>query len=357
MTVTLKDIAQKAGVSISSVSRVLNNDQTRSVSKETEDMIWKIAHEMGYSKSKKARAKKSKKQKRAIQRIGYILCKVPDKYNHPYFSEILQGIELEAKTRGIYIEFAHTEEELQEPAILHRALNNESVDGVILVEPYDTETLNYLKNRYKYIVGIGLTSVDDIDSVLVDKKAATINAIQHLIDLGHKRIGFIGGTGNKFSLVLNNHLTGAIQNNEERFIGYIDALRNSNIEIDQSIIISSEWSSESAYECMKEFLSKKDLNMPDAFFVASDLLALGAMKAIKEKGMTIPEDIAIVSYDNIDMAEFADPALTTVNVKKSELGRIAVKTLVDRGNGELFSPVKIVLPTRLIIRESCGYKK
>jgi DNA-binding LacI/PurR family transcriptional regulator len=343
MGVTLKDIAEKAGVSISTVSRVINNDQSRPVSEHTSEIVWNYVDELGYNKHKKNNQQQSTKTKS----IGFILNDTPKIYNHPFFSVMLEGLEDEARKQGYSIAFSYTQPDLKIQAIEHKLVNQEEADGVIILAEYIEEKFfKELKDSFKNIVIFDNRNPDihGYDAINVKRREAAAEVVEYLVKLGHEEIGFIGGI-----LIGSNHNTVI---HEDRYLGYADIMKKYNLKIKEKYIKNGDWEMDIAYQKMKEMLELDKL--PTAIFVASDYMSIGAMRAIHEAGLEIPEDISIVSYDNIKMAPFTNPPLTTVHVPKEEIGRQLVKTLIDRINGDIHMPLQIIAPTELKIRESAA---
>jgi len=346
MGVTLKDIAEKAGVSISTVSRVINNDQSRPVSDYTSKKVWKYVDQLGYNKHKN----KNVENGRLTKSIGFILNDTPKIYNHPFFSVMLEGLEDEARKQGYSISFSYTQADLAVPSIEHQLISNEKADGVIIIAEYMKEKFfNELKESFKNIVIFDNRNpkLKGYDAINVERRKAAKEIVEYLVELGHNEIGFIGAP-----LIGSNHNTVV---HEDRYLGYADVMNEHGFKIKSEFVKNADWERETAYKKMKEIINLDKL--PTAMFIASDYMSIGAMKAIHESGLNIPEDISIVSYDDINMAPYTNPPLTTVHVPKKRIGRQLVKTLIDRINGELHLPLKIIAPTELKIRESAAKLK
>ena len=346
MGVTLKDIAEKAGVSISTVSRVINNDQSRPVSDHTSEIVWNYVEELGYNKYKK----NNQQQSTNTKSIGFILNDTPKIYNHPFFSVMLEGLEAEARKQGYSIAFSYTQADLEVPAIEHQLISQEEADGVIIIAEYiDNEFFEELKESFENIVIFDNRNPDihDYDAINVKRREAAREIMEYLIKLGHEEIAFIGGI-----LIGSNHSS---VTHEDRYLGYEDIMKKHNLKIKEKYIKNGGWEMDIAYEKMKEILQLEKI--PTAIFVASDYMSIGAMRAIHEAGLQIPDDISIVSYDNIKMAPFTNPPLTTIHVPKKEIGKQLVKTLIDRINDDIYMPIKMIAPTELKIRESAASPK
>lgn len=346
MGVTLKDIAEEAGVSISTVSRVINDDQESPVNEETKQRVWKYVKTLGYSKSSKSSVS-SKKTKE----IGLIFNMTPDIYNHPYFSVILTAIENEIKERGYDLAFSLSESDIQKRSTRHQIISSD-LAGIIVVSDFiEEELLNDLKEKFKNLVFIDSYKKDLYrDIILVEREKAGYDLTQYLIDKGHRDIAFIGGSFAEKETPDFYH--------EKRFLGFKKAMHDNNLEWKDEWIIDGSWEKEPAYIAAQKLLKQKEL--PTAIFVASDQMAIGIMRAIHEEGLTIPEDISIISYDNIDMAAYTNPPLTTMNIPKTAIGKLAVKRLIERIEGldeDLDIPIRFFVSTKLIERDSVAELK
>lgn len=349
MNVTLKDIARKANVSISTVSRIINDDKTKPASPETAETVWRIVRELGYIPNQNARKlvynQADSNELIKTKAIGCIFTSVRDTYNDPFFSAITRGIQAEASKRGYIIGYAYSSCNMTQSA-LYNNLTSNPVDGAIIMGRFNTDFLQFLKLNLKNLVYTGLNFVDGgFDEVICDAYQAAKTGVEHLVSLGHCKIGFLGSVPGRDAIdVLNEH----------RFAGYKDTLAKHSLEYNEDCVFNIELNTEAAYLGMKRLLLGK--MQPTAIFCANDLVAIGAMKAIHEAGLKIPADIAIIGIDDIDLAAYVRPALSTVRVPKEELGKFAVKILIDRIEGGHELPVRLDLPFELIVRESCGGK-
>lgn len=349
MSVTLKDIAKKAGVSISTVSRIINNDPMKRASKETSDKVWKIVQELGYLPNQNARKLikgHTDMSPMKTKAIGCIFTSTADTYTDPFFSQIAMGVQQEVSDRGYVMGYSFSSYDMSDAALYNNISANQ-VDGAIILGRFNKEVLNFFKGNIKNLVYAGVNYVDGgIDEVICDGYKGACTAIEHLISLGHKQIGFLGTVGiNKKSNLINEH----------RFSAYMDTMKKHQIPINQDLIWDSELSTLDAYRNMGIIL--KQPKKPTALFCANDAVAIGAIKAINEKGIEIPNEIAIVGLDDIEMASYITPPLTTIHVPKEELGKFAVKILIDRIEGGHDIPVRVNVPYHLVVRESCGGKK
>ncbi|SDY30863.1 LacI family transcriptional regulator [Evansella caseinilytica] len=340
---TIKDVAREANVSISTVSRVLNNDDTIAVMDETRQRIVDIAEQMNYSTNKKNTAPKKKgPPAAAMYQIGVMMWGTKeDERNDPYFLSMRQGIEKRCEELGMTISKLIR---LQTSA--KHSLGE--LDGVIVIGKIAPEDIETLYPDHGKLVFLN-DSPDPVkyDAVVSDLESAAEKAVNHLLEMGHENIGFIG------SEEYIQRLFQPRKPVEEARTATYERMMRKHGWYDAENVYIGDWSSASAYKLMKEALTKGAL--PSAFFIASDPMAVGAVRALNEAGKRVPEDVAVVSIDDIELASFINPPLTTVKIYAEQMGKSAVNLLLERINGRDV-PVKTVVPIKLIIRESCGWK-
>ncbi|WP_295626991.1 LacI family DNA-binding transcriptional regulator [uncultured Intestinimonas sp.] len=329
---TLYEIAKLSGVSISTVSRVLNGDTKKPASKATAARVMQAAYDTGYL-TPEFRGTEHKA----------LLCLLSNRaydYSDYFYSEILRGIEAEASAHGF-----HISQQLSDIGIDDAVLNDHFVDGydgLILLGRVSFEKVEYLKSLTSNIVYAGLNRVDSgFDEVICDAYEAIQSTVDYLVDCGHTRIGFIGVIPTEGGKELVN---------EHRFAGFSGALARRDIALDMRYCKNVELKSEFAFEAAMELV--KENSLPDALVCATDNVALGVISAFRKCGVRVPEDVSVVGHDGIDISGFFEPKLTTVYMQKSELGKFAVKLLVDRITGGHTIPVLIKLPHRLEVRDS-----
>lgn len=342
--VRLKDIAEHVGVSISTVSRVIKNDRSRSVHPDTRKKVWDAVKELGYVPNLNARSlvtgKDPVEQRKRTMKIGWVANPKTAEMN-PYYSSIYSGIS-DTINRLEYTLVNINKEDLDEDSRLLEILHESGIEGLILLDALDQDLVQFIQ-QYIPVVGLDYSYTEESITVVdFDRIAATKKAVGHLIKAGHTQIGFIGGgvgSGNE-DLSL-----------EKRYQGFRLALEEAGISFQEDWVMNTYWSIEQSYLGMQKVLKQEVL--PTAMFCASDLMAIAAMRAVYEHGLRIPEDIAFIGFDNIEMAKYSTPPLTTINIPKYEMGEIAAKTVIDMVEKRLDIPIKILLPFELIIRESC----
>ena len=333
MRKTIEHVAQLAEVSKATVSRVLNDSPK--VTEQTRDKVMKAIKESGYYPSAMARRLTTNK----AETIGLLIPSPQDKtFGNPFYTEILRGFAHQAKIEGYDLLLFINEHQFNYSQLFH----DRRVDGLLLVgvNRKDKEVIQLSKNKFPYIL-TGKVDYKEANYVDAENRRGAYQAVSYLVNLGHKRIGYLGGS---FDFVFN----------QERFEGYLQVLKEHNLEYGKELTMESINTEESGYEAMHKLLESSSI--PTAVFAANDLDAIGAMKAAKEKGLKIPEDISFIGFDDIQLASYTEPTLTTVRQPIYEMGTTAISLLVRLIEGEEKEPLKVELPTRLIIRESSGGK-
>ncbi|MCM3748054.1 LacI family transcriptional regulator [Paenibacillus pasadenensis] len=328
----LKDIAEMVGVSISTVSRVMKNDFSRSVSEETRRKIREAAEKLDY-KGVRNEAKPSS------YRIGCVVAAPQNKYNNPYFMVILGGIERALEEAGLRLEFTFSIEKPADLQQLQQLVREQHIDGIIIVERIDPDAYRWIKDNVRAVIGVDLPD-RSVPVVGYDRMGAAQEAVEYLIRSGHKRIGYLGGSEYHDFYRL-----------EKRYLGYEKAMREAGLSIDDDWVIDVKWDVALSYELTKKAFERNG-SAPTAIFAASDTMAIAAMRAASEHGLRIPEDIAFFGVDNIEISEFTSPPLSTIHVPKMEMGIYAVKLLYSYLNGDYSLPVRMTVPHQLIIRRS-----
>ncbi|WP_027955803.1 LacI family DNA-binding transcriptional regulator [Halobacillus kuroshimensis] len=337
---TIKEIAFKSKYSSSTVSRVLNHDQTLAVSQEAKEKIFSVAKELGYKTVQERKGRSSKNESNKGGKIGIVTFhSIEEELNDAYFLSIRQGIEKQCIESNV------------EAVELLRMKNIESdrvpkdVKHLIVVGRVQPEVLEIDQRQFENIVYIN-HSVDDskYDSVVVDFERATYQALEHLLDAGYQKIGFIGGQEYEYAAGKE------IEFEEGRRAAFQKVLESKGI-YQPDLCRIGHFSISEGYRLMLEMLQEN--TVPEAVFAASDAMGIGAIRALKEQGYKVPEDVAIVGFNDIEMAEYSSPPLTTIHVHTEEMGRTGVKLMMDRLKGRRI-PMKVTLPTHLVVRDSCG---
>ena len=331
---TLKDIAKEAGVSISTVSRIINGNSTSAASKAMQDKIWQIARAGGYVPNVSAQSLKQKSANTAHHSIACVHARAQDAQNDAFFSALTRSIEQEALKEGYIVQYSFSAFDIHNPATQAQIMNNQ-VDGAAILGRCDKETLKFMKKHFRKVIYTGLNPLDaDYDQVICDGKAIASDAVKHLISLGHTKIGYIGEI-----------------KNEIRYDAYCGTLKQHHIPFEKNLVTNVSGSSEGGYQGAKRILER--VPTVTAFFCMNDITAIGAIRAIQESGYQIPTDIAVISMDDIEIAQYVSPMLTTMHIPIEEMGRMTAKILIDRINNGHALPLKISLPYYMAKRESC----
>jgi LacI family transcriptional regulator len=328
---TMREVADKAKVSPTTVSHVINN--TRFVSEDVRARVTAAMKELGYRPNALARS-----LRRGITfTIGLIL---PDSAN-PFFAEIGRAIEETAFQYGYNVILCNTEGEYNREQIYVDLLTKKQVDGLIFVAAgAQSESLSSLLQDDILVVLIDRQVPGiDVDVVLSDNRQGGYLATKHLVDLGHTRIACISGPSD-------------ITPSSERVIGYLQALQEAGMPPDEKLIISGNFRVESGHQIVQELLAFP--NPPTAVFASNDLMAIGAMRAVTQKGLRVPEDVSIVGFDDIELASYISPALTTVRQPKMEMGKTAVDLLIKQTQEGNRTASLTILNNELIVRDSTG---
>lgn len=332
---TMKEVAKEAGVSLGTVSNVLNNVPT--VTEVNRIKVSNAIKKLKYRPNAAARILKTNVSKS----LGLV---IPDITN-PFYPELARGVEDAAKEYGYSVFLCNNDRNSGKEKEYIDALLEKSVDGMILVKP--NLKADELK-EIQQICSVVLVDADDTtgfqcDLINVDDYNGAISALDLLYRYGHTRIAFISGQLESRSSVCRQE-------------AYFKYMKEHNIKIDKSLIIKGEYDWKSGYDCAMKLISKS--NPPTAIFAANDLMAIGAMKAVKELKLNVPEDVSVIGYDDIDMASLCTPQLTTVRQPKYEAGTASVKTLLEKLKSSASEKKKntvTVLKTEIVIRESVGY--
>lgn len=330
---TIKDVAKKAGVSVTTVSRVLNN--TAPVNEKTREMILKAIEELAYTPSVMAQGMRTKK----TRTIGVI---IPD-YMNPFYFELFKHIEEEAKKEGYHVIVASVDEDNSSEVSHINDLLSRSIDGIIICTyKGDKETVDYLLRLSKKMPVVFMDNLDVkkslINCVYTDAYMGVKKVTKHLIELGYKKIAFIKS--------LTNYKTA-----NERYDGFLDAMKEAKVEVKDEYIYEGNYKINSGYEAAKYFLSREK-DKPNAIVSSTDFMAIGVMNYVKSQGLRIPEDIAVAGYDDIYISRLMSPPITTYRQPIENIAREAIKIIINKCIHPNAKNKQIVLCGELLIRKS-----
>lgn len=326
---TIKDIATAAGVSPATVSRILNQDATLSVSVETKQRVIETAERFHYHKSK-APAK-------ASFTLGIVQWfSAEQEMQDNYYLLVRQGIEDFCINNSIAIVRAFKTDQNYMDTL-------KKVDGIICIGKFSKKEVKDFLDICKNIVFLDMKVEEfDITTLTLDFRKAVNQVLDYLLELGHRKIAFLGGkeyAGDQEPVV------------DERKKAYISYMKKHKLDYKQ-FLLEGSFSTASGYEMMTELLQREEV--PTAVFTASDIMAVGAMKAIEEHGLKIPEDISIVGFDDIELCNYTTPALTTVHAPAYDMGQHGANFLYVASNLSITTPIKAKLPCHLVVRDSCA---
>lgn len=331
---TIRDIAKLAGVSPGTVSRVLNHDETISVSDETRKKIFETAELVSYEKPQK-----NKQLQKTALTIGLIhWFNEFEELNDPYFISIRLGIEEAASTHSLNLIKIFNED----------ALNNQfpytSFDGLIILGKFTKEHIETFKKYSPHIVFVHSTEQHfKYDSVQADFSQITTHVLDHIIARGHSKIGFIGG----YELLPGSQTP----LEDERTITFNQYLSHLGL-YNPAYIRIGHFNFHDGYTLMRSLIEENKKDLPTCFFIASDTLAIGALRAINEAGFSVPRDIALIGCNDIPTSNYTFPPLSTVKIYTELMGQTSVKLLLEQIQGERTHPLKVIVPYEIISRKS-----
>lgn len=335
---TLKEIAKEANVSISTVSRVINQKNTKAASPEVQDRIWEIVRKSGYTPNATARTlklgSKASVPSTVPKTIACIYARRDVAVSDLFFSQIAKAIEQEAFKSNYFIKYSLTAMDVINQGMTS-AIASMPVDGAVVLGQYDKPMLKFLTEHYKNVIYAGLNPVGfKYDQVVCDGREVACSAVSYLHELGHTRIGYIGE-----------------QSNEIRYTAFREALEQLGLPFYQKNTANVKLSHEGGYLGANYLIDgKADIT---AVFCANDNTAIGAIRAFKERGLRIPEDISVIGVDDIETSQYLSPMLTTVHIPMEDIGKMAAKILIDRINNGHRLPMKTVLPHYIAKRDTC----
>lgn len=328
--INIKDVAQRAGVSISTVSRVLNNTEYP-VKSETRSRVLEAVEELGFRPNDLARGLHLKKS----HTIGLV---IPD-ISNPYYPELAFGVGAAASERGYAVIYCNTNRKAEKLEYCVDVLLQKRADGIILagggtdfaqvsqaLEDFDTEVAVIGRHNLPF------------PSVQVDNFGAAYEVTGHLADLGHQHIAFIGGLMTLTSV-------------QDRLSGYKSCLGERGLAQGDRLVREGDFGEESGYSAASSLLQGK--TRPTAIFAANDRMAIGAMAAAADLGLAVPNDVSVVGFDDITLASYVRPTLTTVALPGNEMGEAAARLVLKLLSGEDY-PQTTWLPTDLVVRDSTG---
>lgn len=327
---TIKDVARLAGVSTTTVSHVIN--KTRFVAESTTKKVWAAVDDLNYAPSAVARSLKCN----STRTIGMLVTKS----TNPFFAEVVHGVEEYCYNEGYTLILCNTEGNISKQRDYLRMLAEKRVDGVLVMcSDISDELLALLEKKQDLPMVVMNWGTENVNTDCIQDNAQLGGylATKHLIDNGHTKIACISGQLDRLTC-------------QTRLAGYRKALHEAGIEENPSWIVEADFECDSAVEAAKKLISHGD--RPTAVFCFNDIMALAAISTFRQAGLDVPNDMSVVGYDNIDLAGFFSPPLTTIHTPKRRLGKTAIKLLMERlANKESEQQVFEMQP-ELVVRRS-----
>lgn len=324
--VTIHDVAARAGVSVATVSRVLN--RKAAVREETSRQVLEVARSLRYVPNTAARALSI----RRTHTIGIVL---PDVHGE-FFSEVIRGIDLAARRAGYHILVSGSHSDPEEMLAVLEAMHGR-VDGLVVMSPdVALATLDENFGGDQPLVLLN-SKADGHDAITIDNYGGAQAVMRHLASLGHTRIAFVKGPEQNADAA-------------DRLRGYRQAMRQAR---STPVEVAGDFSEQSGYAAAMELLATTP--QPSAVFAANDAMAVGVLAGLMERGCSVPRDVSVAGFDDIPIARYVAPPLTTVKVDMTELGRRAFELVFDSiGTGAAHQPRHECIPTSLVVRQSCA---
>lgn len=335
----IRDVAKRAGVSIATVSRVLNEDPTISVTDETKEKIAEAVAFFSYEKKSTPKRKvKSLKKVLLMTTVSEI-----DELEDPYFRAIRRGIQTEAEKRNLELTYTLR--------LCEEKLNSEEIrnsGAVIIIGQVLPSVIELVKKLNEHVIVVDDPNTTTlVDAVYTDLQQSTTEHLERLYQKGHRNIAFIGGP----RVLLDEHGGRQESYDDLRQLAYESWMQQRGLnDYTQSVI--EGWNTLDGMTACNQLLERRTTDLPTAIMVANDPIAVGVYRALQKKGLNIPEDLSVVSFDNIEVAKFLTPSLSTVEIQTEEIGRIAIRLAKERIEKIRTIPIRVMVPSTMRVRES-----
>lgn len=326
-SITIRDVAAEAGVSHQTVSRVINDNER--VSPETRAKVEAAIESLGYSPSAIARSM-------AKGRTGILACIAPNLTDYT-FARIIQGAEQEARQHGFFLLSASAPDEAIFSALIEQLVPSRQTEGIMVINPYADGRFHHLPHQFPTVFAGARPREDAVNSVALDDVAAAVNATNYLLQQGHRHIATITGPM-------------AEDCSQDRLAGYQQALQAAGVPLRPSYLVEGDWQAASGFAALPQLMQVE--TPPTAIFVQNDQMAAGVIRAAAEMGLVVPEQLSLIGIDDIPMASYLSPPLTTLRQDFAEIGRLAAQLLIEAVNDPNTQQQHLTLPATLVPRYS-----
>lgn len=326
-SITIRDVAAEAGVSHQTVSRVINDNDR--VSPETRAKVEAAIESLGYSPNAIARSM-------AKGRTGILACIAPNLTDYT-FSRIIQGAEQEARQHGYFLLSASAPDEAIFIALIEQLVPSRRSEGIMVINPYADGRFNHLPARFPIVFAGARPREDAVNSVALDDVTAAMTATNHLLELGHRRIATITGRMVEDCA-------------QDRLAGYQQALQAQGLPQEPELISEGDWTAGSGFAALHQLM--QTATPPTAIFVQNDQMAAGVLRAAAELNLAVPDQLSLIGIDDIPMASYLSPPLTTLRQDFAEIGRLAAQLLIEAVNNPKTQQQHLTLPATLVPRRS-----
>jgi LacI family repressor for deo operon, udp, cdd, tsx, nupC, and nupG len=327
---TIRDVARQAGVSHQTVSRVINGGTP--VTLETRALVEAAIAELGYQPNAIARSL-------AAGRTNTLACLAPNLTDYT-FARIIEGAETECRQHGFFLISSSAPDEAAFAALIHELVSSRRIEGLMVINPYIDQRARHLPDRFPTVfIGGHPRGTLDVDAITLDDCGAARSAVQHLIELGHQRIAMITGP-----LVED-----CVQ---DRIAGYRAALHEARLAAKPAMILEGDWSASSAHKAAVKLMNLQQ--PPTAIFAQNDRMALGALRAARDRGLSVPGQLSVIGLDDMPLASYFDPPLTTMRQDMFAIGRTAAQLLIRAVEQPEAGHQQLRQPAELVVRQSTG---
>lgn len=325
--VTIRDVAALAGVSHQTVSRVINNSER--VNPDTRARVEAAIEQLNYRPNAIARSM-------ALGRTSMLVCIAPNLTDYT-FASIIEGAETAARERGYFLASSSVNDVPEFESVLAQLVETKRVAGMIVINPYLDERYKHIPANFPTVFVGSQSKSNDITSLDLDNFRAGLEATQHLLSCGHQKIGMVTGP-------LNEDCS------QDRCAGYVQALTAAGIQYDPSLVIEGDWSATSGRDALLHFAGND--NLPRAIFAQNDRMAIGVMRAARQLDLAVPQQLSVIGVDDMPLASYFDPPLTTMHQDMAKMGENAIQHLIDCVENQNHTPKHYRFPASLVVRSS-----